>query len=373
MKTFMYLFVCLGTCVFCRAQFNVGLVNQVGGPQDDAIFAMEAIPGGFIMVGKSGAIGGDVTQNGGCSDVWAIKTNVEGEILAQNSILLEDCDYATDILELDDGYLLSATASIDLNPYMVVMKLNMDLEVDWQYVLADENTDIFSRQVIQTSDGGYLVTCSTTDSWLPAETGIIKLNADGQQTNIFWDPLTYGDVLMTSVWDGIVVVYTAANSSDTYAPRMRKYGPEGIELWSQTYESLSGYVLMAITETGDSGIMAASINNSSASVNTNINMIKFYQNGQPEYVYNNAGSGNPGKIHHLAQTATGTFWEPDLLPKTIQTTFTFSRPTSKDSLYQMRFLAEQATTRFLTHFGAMTFTLWAAPIRPMASSGPEMA
>lgn len=73
---------------------------------EDAQAVVASKDGGYILVGNSKSNDGDVTDNAGENDIWAVKTNSEGAILWEKSLGGSGLDFGYDILETADGSLV---------------------------------------------------------------------------------------------------------------------------------------------------------------------------------------------------------------------------------------------------------------------------
>lgn len=81
--------------------------NSYGGSAFDAAEGVRLTSdGGIIIAGNSKSVDIDANENQGENDLWAIKTDADGNLLWQKSIGGSDLDYGFDILENEDGSLL---------------------------------------------------------------------------------------------------------------------------------------------------------------------------------------------------------------------------------------------------------------------------
>lgn len=134
--------------------------------------------GGYIVVGESSSIDGDVTGHhdpaGTYSDYWVVKLNNTGNIEWQKSIGGGSMDIAYTIDQtLDGGYVIAGSSSstdgdaIGHLPYnntdLWVVKINGLGNIMWQKSFGGYNSEV-AYSIKQTSDGGYIVAGSTSSN-----------------------------------------------------------------------------------------------------------------------------------------------------------------------------------------------------------------
>jgi hypothetical protein len=213
--------------------------DTYGGENTDAGHQIAATgDGGWIIVGATKSLFGDVSGNHGEFDIW-------------------------------------------------VAKLKSDRTIDWQLCLGGTDIDV-GRSVIQTSDGGYLVTGKASSPELPGYTGtgwydgyIAKILPDG---TLDWEQC-YGDAnhdgfidaIETSDGGYLVRGYTIYSDAPGYHGDwdlwILKIGPSGVIDWEQCYggsdmdinllyefgagliECPDGYIVLATTESSDGDLV----------------------------------------------------------------------------------------------------------------------
>jgi hypothetical protein len=189
--------------------------------------------GGYIFTGFTESNNGDVTVNYGRSDVWVVKINQIGTLEWQKSYGGSQDDYGTSICKTSDGgYVLAATS--ESNDYDLkknngfedfwLVRITSTGEILWQKsyggTYEDRTTD-----VIQTNDGGYLITGQTfsydkdiTGSNGASDAWLVKTDSSG---NIQWERAMGGSsqesmesVIQTA--DGVFVTagFTASNNGN---------------------------------------------------------------------------------------------------------------------------------------------------------------
>jgi hypothetical protein len=137
-----------------------------GGNGDEARDVQRTSDGGYIVVGATNSIDGDVTNTHGLhDDFWIVKLNNNGDIEWQKTLGGFGSDAAFSIQNTsDNGYIVAGHAiSNDGNvtgnhghfDYWVV-KLNNNGDLEWQKCLGGSNRDD-AHTIQQTKDGGYIV------------------------------------------------------------------------------------------------------------------------------------------------------------------------------------------------------------------------
>lgn len=106
---------------------------------------------GYIIVGNTSSIDGDVSGNHGQSDAWVVKLDSVGNILWQRCLGGSAADYGTGIVQTKDSgyYVACITMSIDGDVSGIpgdgedywVIRLNKEGIIEWQNVLGGKKLD----------------------------------------------------------------------------------------------------------------------------------------------------------------------------------------------------------------------------------------
>jgi hypothetical protein len=207
------------------------VTTGASGGDDYCYSSQQTADGGYIMVGDVASTNGDVTNAHGLYDWWVVKTSSTGAIQWKKSLGGSGNDYAQSIKQTSDGgYIVAGeTSSNDgdvtgnhgLNDCWVV-KLDPSGNITWQKTLGGTGSD-FAEDIIQTTDGGYIMEGGTTsnDGDVSGNHGgldywVVKLTAAG---NISWQKCLGGtgydyaySIKQTS--DGGYIVAGDVNSND---------------------------------------------------------------------------------------------------------------------------------------------------------------
>lgn len=201
-----------------------------GGAYDETFLDMVLSPDGRRTV-----LGYSSSVSSAGSDVWMLSYNSTGKLLWQKALGLDYVEYGGHIVLTPDGGSVIAGWSLDDETFQSdiwVVKLDAKRKTQWQKTIGGPDYED-SREVILTSDGGYLI-CGVSmsfgqgslDGWL------VRLDASGE---ILWQK-TYGgvesDTFRTVVErpDGTLLAYGSTFS----------FGAGGEDMW-----------LVSLTATGD--------------------------------------------------------------------------------------------------------------------------
>jgi hypothetical protein len=260
-----------------------------GGTLNDASGGIEPTPdGGFILVGGSRSVDGDLTANAGSTDYWVLKIDADFDIQWQRSYGGSSAESAVAVaLTSDGGYMINGSSSSDdgdvsgafgLEDFWVV-KLDELGNIQWQRPCGGSDLDLGST-ITELSDGSFmaggLTYSQNGDVGAPlgsADVWSIRLSALGQPV----DERTYGgsdtdsgtDMITAS--DGALVYTGTSSSSDgdltsnqggTDAWLFRIDNTGDIE-WSTTLGGSASDAFLAFKATDDLGYIAVGQSSSS--------------------------------------------------------------------------------------------------------------
>ncbi|MBC8173743.1 MAG: hypothetical protein H7X71_07550, partial [Chitinophagales bacterium] len=213
--------------------------NTFGGELDDVFNNVTATSdGGFLCVGNSNSLTGDLTSNYGGDDVWVVKINADGDMDWQKNYGGSNNDVANAVVEVADGYVFIAETGSndidvsgnhhdDLTPFtdFWAVKIETDGDIVWQKCYGGFSHES-GRNIIETSDGDFIAIGSAqssdgdvvghygavnkTDGW------VIQIDADGT----LLDNQNYGGSFNDNLYsitedlDGAYVIGGQSNSLD---------------------------------------------------------------------------------------------------------------------------------------------------------------
>ncbi len=142
-----------------------------GNGEDFGYSIQQTSDGGYILTGESESNNGDVSGNHGGTDAWVVKLSSLGIIEWQKCLGGSGGDGTRSIQHTSDGgYILSGSTTsndgdvsghnIIVNYDAWVVKLSSLGVIEWQKCLGGNGED-FGYSIQQTSDGGYIVSGAT--------------------------------------------------------------------------------------------------------------------------------------------------------------------------------------------------------------------
>lgn len=180
------------------------LWNQsFGGTSFDYSYGIKAVSdGGYVVSGMTLSNDGDVSGNHGSEDFWVIKLDSNGNLLWQNTLGGSGSEYAYDLEEISDGYMVAGyttSNNFDVtghhggNDFWVV-KLDFNGSIIWQKAYGGSGHET-ARDISLSNDGNIMIAGDTgsTNGDISSNDGgydfwLVKIDPDG---NIQWDK-TYG-------------------------------------------------------------------------------------------------------------------------------------------------------------------------------------
>ena len=149
---------------------NIQWQKCLGGTHADVAKSIkQTTDGGYIIIGYSSSVDGDVTGNNGAADYWIVKLSSNGSVLWEKSFGGYGIEYGWSIAQTNDGgYIIAGSTTspqgdvsghIFFQDYWIV-KLDGFGNLIWQKCLGG-NSDEHAEFILQTADGGYIIAGST--------------------------------------------------------------------------------------------------------------------------------------------------------------------------------------------------------------------
>lgn len=189
MKLMIYSLVVLFT-PFLYAQPTIEWQFRYGGTGSDQLSSViQTVDGGYIAIGQSWSNDGDVTFNHGNNekyDVWVVKLNEQGIMEWEKSYGGTNWDYGTEILQTPDGgyVFVGTTRSIDgdigspVNNYTVwVVKLNPTGDIEWENTFGFQT---FGKSIFALENGSFVIAANKLSSYW-----IFQIDPTGE--TIIWE------------------------------------------------------------------------------------------------------------------------------------------------------------------------------------------
>lgn len=280
------------------ASITLEFTRVYGGSEDDTFHDVAATSdGGFIALGYSQSIDGDITDNGNQVNMyWLVKTDSEGNIQWSKTYGGSDDDRGEEVIQTSDGgyamvgYSRSSDGDVSTNEGFQdhwVVKLDAQGEIQWQKSFGFPGSDqAFS--IIQTTDGGYFTsgfldvtasggdgndfTSSETDDTRAVQHGVgefwgHKLDANGNKEWRRYFGGTNNDRAYATVQadDGGILMIGASESNDfdisnpngSYDFWAVRLDASGNLVWERSFGGSEIDIAFAATKTADGNYIIA--------------------------------------------------------------------------------------------------------------------
>jgi hypothetical protein len=256
--------------------------KPLGGTKSDAAyFVQQTTDGGYFFAGSSYSNDGDLSENKGISDFWAVKLSVSGDIEWQQSFGGSDEDILYSALETSSGeYIVigqtySSDGDISQNlggGDIWLLKLNSTGQLQWEKSYGGSKSDV-PFVIKETTGDGYVIAGKTssndgdvsgnngnTDSW------VFKIDALG---NIEWQNALGGigidffdDIVQTDDGGYVAIGGTASgNTGDVTGHHgafdvwvVKLYNSGELE-WQKTIGGSKSDLGRVIVQTSDNGLV----------------------------------------------------------------------------------------------------------------------
>ena len=335
--------LCITFCSFSFSQVpNIEWQKCFGGTSTDAASSIvQTSDGGYISVGFTESIDGDVTLNHGGDDVWVQKVNSKGDLEWQKCYggSLDDRGYAI-ITTADGGYLISGSACsndgdvsgnhTNSSGYWDawLIKISSTGTIQWQKCYGSTGSES-ALSVIQTSDGGYVFIsdCQLNNGDVTGNHGnmdiwCVKVNSKGI---IQWQKSFGGTgddrcskIKATNDGGYIIAGYTISFDGDVVGNHgnndawIIKLSSTGTLQWQKCYGGLNVEHANGICLTSDGGYMFVGFSNSKDgdvtlnNGNIDVWIVKINNTGILQWQKSYGGS-NSEYAHEVLQTKDGGY------------------------------------------------------------------
>lgn len=275
-----------------------------GGTDDDrGNDVLQTSDGGYVIIGFSKSIDGNVTENNGAHDYWISKLNASGTILWQKSFGFLGADIGNSIIQTNDGgFLLTGVLDVSASngegnsksskskfssrhaggDYWVI-KIDSSGEKQWSRFFGGTFTDT-PYDAIQTNDNGYLIVGSSDSNDVDIKNSkgsydfwVIKISETG---NLVWEKSFGGSqtdearaIAKSNDGNYIIVGDTRSNDLDVKNNKGAadlwaiKISPLGELIWEKTFGGNSFDVARSISKTQEGSFI---ISGSSRSIDGNL-------------------------------------------------------------------------------------------------------
>lgn len=252
-----------------------------GSKRDSGSSIIRTSDGGYAMTGNTYSNDGDVTSNHGSSDLWVVKTDVNGSLLWQKTYGGSKLDWGHSIIELPGGDLLVAgvTASADGDVHfnhgagdIWVLRLSPQGDLIWEKTYGGSFSDNVWKAEASPHGGAYLVgETFSVDGDISGNHGdadlwVSEIDANG---SLLWQRTLGGSNYESGSWvklmpDGNLGVVGTTRSTDGDVVGSRGGG----DLWALKIDArynstaASGQQVMGRTNLNTTGPVINAANNS---------------------------------------------------------------------------------------------------------------
>jgi hypothetical protein len=256
-------------CVLSYAQPPDTVWTRVyGSDSSDYTYSVQATYDGFIFCGHSDSWG----SSQGDYDIWLIKTDEDGDTLWTKRYGESSLEFGWWIEQTSDsGYIIAGvTNSIGAGlSDMWLLKTAVDGETLWTKTYGGSGHE-YAKSVKQTADGGYIIsggTDSHTGGTNQVDVYLVKTTASGDTvwTKTYGGPGIDGGLAVNFTSDGGYIIAGEANGSGIYDAYILKTDSLGDSLWAKVYgDAMYDDRAHSIEQTTDGGYIlcgyTASIN-----------------------------------------------------------------------------------------------------------------
>jgi uncharacterized protein (TIGR02145 family) len=234
MKKIIFTFICLSQILF--SQLDTLWTKTYGGNSYDyATCAIEINGGGFIIVGKSWNID---------SSLWnliIIRTTISGDEIWSQLYESNVSNIGNSVVQTNDGGFI-ITGFIQDNetyPYVFLLKIDINGFEEWFHTFSDlGNSKGFSLE--QTLNGEFIVVGESWSEESGTKSFILKTDSNGNEEWFYKYGITEGSYYGRAIketFDGgyIQTGYYRASDSDDFNIFLIKTDSSGIEEWDQEY------------------------------------------------------------------------------------------------------------------------------------------
>lgn len=306
-------------------------VSLGGTAEDQAKAIRQTSDGGYIVVGESNSLDGDVSAPKGNYDIWVVKLDGAGNIDWEKSYGGTDFDVPADVLITEDNGYLIAGKTVSSNGDVTSNHGNTDCwlfktddagTLSWQVSLGGTGFDE-SRALSKLPGGGYqLLAYSQSldgnltynhgagDFWLVQTDNTGSLN----RQRVFGGSLNDDPAAMVSFDNGFALV-GAVGSNDFHVKGnhgnsdvwVMKTGNAGNFLWQKAFGGSNSDVATAIMQSGNSNLfIAGNTQSNDGDVSGN--------HGSSDFWVLKLGFGcgkiDTSYVSHLTPTTTAVTWDP---------------------------------------------------------------
>ncbi len=252
-----------------------------GGSKDDIAFCVKRTPdGGYIVGGKTNSYGA------GNNDFWLMKLDANGDSLWARTYGGSEHDEAYNLaLTSDGGYILTGyTKSFSIsNEDIWIVKTDANGDTMWtRTIIGPYTSSDIGFEVIQTTDGGYLVVGQITGIYM--DVCLIKLDATGKiewikdtKKNLF----DFGYSVVETADGGFLITGMLSGFNNPFNQQvlLMKTNANGDTLWFKNYGGTGNEHGKCIRPVSEGGYIIAGYNSTPPAFLNDVWLLRIDDNG----------------------------------------------------------------------------------------------
>jgi hypothetical protein len=281
---------------------NTAWTKTYGGSYEDKSNSVQQTSdGGFITVGNT------VSFGAGGSDVYLIKTDVNGDTTWTKTYGGSNYDKGNSVQQTSDGgYIITGSTSsfgpIGQNIYLIKTDVNGDST--WTKTYYGGGVGV-GNSVQQTSDGGYIIIANVNDGVYLIKTGT---NGDTVWTKIYSrSNYDIGNSVQQTLDGGYIIAgYTYLYGPGGFEVYLIKTNVNGDTVWTRTFGGNRSDISYSVQQTSDGGFIIAGLTGSFGAGSFDAYLIKTDANGDSVWTKTFGGS-NYDESTSVQQTSDGGY------------------------------------------------------------------
>lgn len=281
--TFLSLIFCI-TFIYAQPPDTLWTKTYGGTSGDVGLAAQYTSDGGYIIAGWTYSFGA------GIQDFYVVKIDSLGNTLWTKTYGDTSYERAYSVQETFDGgfVIVGETWSFGAGGSDIyLVKINVSGDTTWTKTYGDTGYE-WGRSVLQTSDGGYIIT-GTTDSYGAGSYDIYLIKTDSTGDTL-WTK-TYGGIntdescsfIKTNDDSYVIVGYTNSFGAGSYDIYIIKINATGDTLWTRTYGEGGVDIGSAINLTSDGGYIVTGNTNSFGADSIDVFLMKIDSLGNSQW------------------------------------------------------------------------------------------
>lgn len=272
-------------------------IKQFGGSEDEKLLSIcNTSDGGYVAVGESNSSDGDIPGNNGYTDAIIAKFDMNGnKQWIKNYGGVENESFSSVIQTSDGGFVVTGElmkAATDA-PYIhaIIVKYDKDGNEIWANISYEDNYESL-KCVIQTSDGGY-VAVGSTFLYQGHDALLVKYDNNGNRlwhksyTGLFVE--SFNSVIQTDDGAYVAVGYSTDNKdgddSIGFDALIAKFDKNGDKLWWNNYSEQHRAGFSSIIQTSNGELFVGGYSSTFSSISSAL-IAKFDSNGNKLWLKN---------------------------------------------------------------------------------------